>query len=187
MGQPVVHFEVIGKDAEKLHRYYSELFGWTFLMKDVADAKFPFGKDRWIQRNLIPISEGVACLDAGGALLDGTAKSFHRVLDSKAESMWETELDLLCKLMVRPVEPQRVSLINRAGVNAPGRQHISRRCRRESAPGKGGWGAIRAARFFRGHNDVLGDGRLTMEPVINCQISQKRECQQRWKDTRHRS
>ena len=28
MGQPVVHFEVIGKDAEKLHSYYSELFGW---------------------------------------------------------------------------------------------------------------------------------------------------------------
>jgi predicted enzyme related to lactoylglutathione lyase len=28
MGQPVVHFEVIGKDGEKLHRYYSDLFGW---------------------------------------------------------------------------------------------------------------------------------------------------------------
>jgi predicted enzyme related to lactoylglutathione lyase len=28
MGQPVVHFEVIGKDAKKLQSYYSELFGW---------------------------------------------------------------------------------------------------------------------------------------------------------------
>jgi uncharacterized protein len=28
MGQPVVHFEVIGKDASKLQQYYSELFGW---------------------------------------------------------------------------------------------------------------------------------------------------------------
>jgi uncharacterized protein len=28
MGQPVVHFEVIGKDGEKLQSYYSELFGW---------------------------------------------------------------------------------------------------------------------------------------------------------------
>ncbi len=28
MGQPVVHFEVIGKDMERLHGYYSELFGW---------------------------------------------------------------------------------------------------------------------------------------------------------------
>jgi predicted enzyme related to lactoylglutathione lyase len=28
MGHPVVHFEVIGNDAEKLQSYYSELFGW---------------------------------------------------------------------------------------------------------------------------------------------------------------
>jgi predicted enzyme related to lactoylglutathione lyase len=28
MGQPVVHFEVIGKDGEKLQSYYSDLFGW---------------------------------------------------------------------------------------------------------------------------------------------------------------
>ena len=29
MGQPVVHFEVVGKDAAKLQSYYSELFGWN--------------------------------------------------------------------------------------------------------------------------------------------------------------
>jgi uncharacterized protein len=28
MGQPVVHFEIIGKDADKLRNYYAELFGW---------------------------------------------------------------------------------------------------------------------------------------------------------------
>ncbi len=28
MGQPVVHFEVMGRDAAKLHSYYGELFGW---------------------------------------------------------------------------------------------------------------------------------------------------------------
>jgi uncharacterized protein len=28
MGQPVVHFEVIGKDGARLQSYYSELFGW---------------------------------------------------------------------------------------------------------------------------------------------------------------
>src|SRR6188474_1242768 len=30
MGQPVIHFEVIGKDMDTLHKYYSELFDWTF-------------------------------------------------------------------------------------------------------------------------------------------------------------
>ena len=28
MGQPVVHFEIIGKDAKELGDYYSKLFGW---------------------------------------------------------------------------------------------------------------------------------------------------------------
>ena len=30
MGQPVVHFEVIGKDAEKLQSFYADIFGWEF-------------------------------------------------------------------------------------------------------------------------------------------------------------
>ena len=30
MGQPVVHFEVIGKDPAGLRGYYGELFGWEF-------------------------------------------------------------------------------------------------------------------------------------------------------------
>jgi uncharacterized protein len=28
MGQPVVHFEVIARDGEKLRGYYADLFGW---------------------------------------------------------------------------------------------------------------------------------------------------------------
>jgi uncharacterized protein len=30
MGAPVVHFEIMGHDPEKLQSYYSELFGWEF-------------------------------------------------------------------------------------------------------------------------------------------------------------
>jgi predicted enzyme related to lactoylglutathione lyase len=29
MSNPVVHFEVVGKDAKKLGAYYSSLFGWN--------------------------------------------------------------------------------------------------------------------------------------------------------------
>ncbi|HVA23969.1 MAG TPA: VOC family protein [Chloroflexota bacterium] len=28
MGQPIVHFEIMGKDAIKLHKFYAELFNW---------------------------------------------------------------------------------------------------------------------------------------------------------------
>jgi uncharacterized protein len=30
MGQQVVHFEVVGQDADALRGYYGELFGWQF-------------------------------------------------------------------------------------------------------------------------------------------------------------
>jgi uncharacterized protein len=30
MAQPVVHFEVVAKDADALRSYYSQLFGWEF-------------------------------------------------------------------------------------------------------------------------------------------------------------
>jgi uncharacterized protein len=35
MGQPVVHFEIIGADPAKLRSFYGELFGWQF---EVGDA-----------------------------------------------------------------------------------------------------------------------------------------------------
>ena len=35
MGQPVVHFEIIGQDPAQLRSYYAELFGWGF---DTGDA-----------------------------------------------------------------------------------------------------------------------------------------------------
>jgi predicted enzyme related to lactoylglutathione lyase len=28
MGQPVIHFEIVGNDAKRLQNYYAELFGW---------------------------------------------------------------------------------------------------------------------------------------------------------------
>jgi predicted enzyme related to lactoylglutathione lyase len=28
MGQPVVHFEIMGTDMKVLHAFYSDLFGW---------------------------------------------------------------------------------------------------------------------------------------------------------------
>jgi hypothetical protein len=36
MGQPVVHFEIIGNDPAGLRSYYGELFGWEFNTGDAA-------------------------------------------------------------------------------------------------------------------------------------------------------
>ena len=46
MGQPVVHVEVMGKDAGKLREYYGELFGWKFtepMGPDYATLEDPDG------------------------------------------------------------------------------------------------------------------------------------------------
>jgi uncharacterized protein len=36
MGQPVVHFEIVGKDIDKLKDFYSEVAGWTYEMPPEA-------------------------------------------------------------------------------------------------------------------------------------------------------
>lgn len=36
MGQPVMHFEIIGSDPAKLRSYYGDLFGWEFATGDAA-------------------------------------------------------------------------------------------------------------------------------------------------------
>jgi uncharacterized protein len=58
MGQPVVHFEVIGKDGEKLQKYYADLFGWEI------DANNPMGYGT-VQREGNPTADGIG-IGGGG-------------------------------------------------------------------------------------------------------------------------
>ena len=37
MAQPVVHFEIAGKDPAKTREYYGKLFGWEFQMPEGMD------------------------------------------------------------------------------------------------------------------------------------------------------
>jgi predicted enzyme related to lactoylglutathione lyase len=61
MGQPVVHFEVIGVDGKKLQSFYSELFGWTI----DADNPMNYGLvDR--EGNVNPEGVGIGGGVAGG-------------------------------------------------------------------------------------------------------------------------
>jgi hypothetical protein len=45
MGQPVVHFEVVGKDGKKLQGFYSELFGWNVNSDNPMSYGIVDGKD----------------------------------------------------------------------------------------------------------------------------------------------
>ena len=93
MGQPVVHFEVIGKDGEKLRSYYAELFDWQI------DADNPMGYGV-IQRDGNTNSEGAGIgggVGQGPDGYDGHVTFYVEVPDveqalQKAESLGGTRV-----------------------------------------------------------------------------------------------
>jgi predicted enzyme related to lactoylglutathione lyase len=63
MGQPVVHFEIIGRDADRLRRFYAELFGWEFEVGDtVSSAVSAAGNYGFIDARLLA---GAAAVNGG--------------------------------------------------------------------------------------------------------------------------
>jgi predicted enzyme related to lactoylglutathione lyase len=61
MGQPVVHFEVIGKDGPKLQKYYADLFGWKIDANNPMHYGMVDGRD-----NPAPENRGIGGGVAGG-------------------------------------------------------------------------------------------------------------------------
>jgi predicted enzyme related to lactoylglutathione lyase len=61
MGQPVVHFEVIGKDGPTLQKYYADLFGWKVDANNPMHYGIVDGRD-----NPAPENRGIGGGIAGG-------------------------------------------------------------------------------------------------------------------------
>ena len=97
MGQPVVHFEIIGSDAGRLRDYYGELFGWRF---DTSPSVT--GSDHvLVERNTT--SDGVGIPGGIGEADDGHLTFYVGVPDvgaalEKAESLGGT----------RRMEPEKI-------------------------------------------------------------------------------
>jgi predicted enzyme related to lactoylglutathione lyase len=93
MGHPVVHFEILGKDGDKLRSYYSELFGWEI------DANNPMNygivqRDGNVSPEGVGIGGGIAAAPEG---YDGHVTFYVGVPDveaalAKAESLGGTRL-----------------------------------------------------------------------------------------------
>jgi uncharacterized protein len=93
MGAPIVHFEIMGKDPDKLQAYYGELFGWEFDKSNPMDYGTVSRED-----NLSPEGIGI-----GGGIgrspegYDGHVTFYVGVDDveaalSKAESLGGTRM-----------------------------------------------------------------------------------------------
>jgi predicted enzyme related to lactoylglutathione lyase len=65
MGQPVIHFEITGRDGGNLVRYYSELFGWEI------DENNPLNYGV-VQRDANTNSEGIGIGGGVGPAPDGS-------------------------------------------------------------------------------------------------------------------
>jgi hypothetical protein len=96
MGQPVVHFEVIGKDPEKLRSFYGELFGWEFdTSAPVAEAVSQPGNYGFVNRNTTNHGIGIPGGVGGGVGYDGYTTFYVGVPNveaalQKAESLGGT-------------------------------------------------------------------------------------------------
>jgi uncharacterized protein len=93
MGQPVVHFEIIGTDPPRLRDYYGELFGWEFdTSGGVAESVSEAGNYGFVQH---PEGAGIPGGVGGGANFPGRVLFYIGVDDvdaalQKAESLGGT-------------------------------------------------------------------------------------------------
>ncbi len=98
MGQPVVHFEVIGKDPEKLRSYYGDLFGWEFNTNaPVSSAVSQPGHYGFVDRSTTSDGTGIPGGVGGGKDYNGYSIFYVGVPDveaalQKAERLGGTRL-----------------------------------------------------------------------------------------------
>lgn len=93
MGNPVVHFEIIGKDAQRLRDYYGKLFDWQFdTASPVSEEVSEAGNYGFINLNTTPEGVGIPGGVGGGTNYESHAVFYVGVPNveaalAKAESL----------------------------------------------------------------------------------------------------
>jgi uncharacterized protein len=96
MGQPVVHFEIIGKNPRKLRGYYGALFGWEFdTSSPVAEEVSEPANYGFVDRDTTSDGSGIPGGVGGGTGYEGHVIFYVGVPDveaalRKAESLGGT-------------------------------------------------------------------------------------------------
>jgi predicted enzyme related to lactoylglutathione lyase len=85
MGQPVVHFEIIGNDPGKLREYYGDLFGWEFdTTARIAEAVSQPGNYGFVDGNTTSDGVGIPGGVGGGTGYDCHVTFYVSVPDVEA-------------------------------------------------------------------------------------------------------
>jgi predicted enzyme related to lactoylglutathione lyase len=96
IGQPVIHFEIIGTNPEGLRSYYGALFGWAFdTSSPVSDAVSEPANYGFVEQSTTPEGIGIPGGVGGGSGYHGHAIFYVGVPDveaalQKAESLGGT-------------------------------------------------------------------------------------------------
>ncbi len=91
MGQPVVHFEIIGKDPNQLRTFFGDLFGWEFdTDAPVAGAVSEPGNYGFVDRNTTGDGVGIPGGIGGGAGYETHAVFYVGVPDVET-ALWHAE------------------------------------------------------------------------------------------------
>ena len=93
MAQPVVHFEIIGKEPAKLRSYFGELFGWEFdTSSPVAEAVSEPDDYGFVNRNTTSEGTGIPGGVGGGSAYTPHALFYVGVPDVEAALQKAEEL-----------------------------------------------------------------------------------------------
>src|SRR5205085_12175653 len=167
LGEEQWHFDRVGQRPMLLEKRAAFAFRRhlrrSFIMEDVADAELVFHEESRVERDCVPIRQGITAFDADRAFLGGPAMIFDRVFKRQAEPARQTDLDFLRKHVIWPIELEGVALINEPGEDGPRRQHISLGEIRKTAPGEVGRSAIGTRHFFTGDDKTLALNSLPRE------------------------
>ena len=110
MGQPVVHFEVTGRDPERLRSFYGELFEWEFdTSAPVAEAISAPGRYGFVQRYASADGAGIPGGVGGGEDYDGHVIFYVGVPD--VEAALQSAERLGGTRLLGPVENRQAKLV----------------------------------------------------------------------------
>ena len=93
-------------------------------MENIADSRFEFGEDSWVERNLVPIGERITPFDTKRRVLSISVVVLDVVFESNVEPIRQTNFTFFGEMVIRIAEVDDVVFVNQAGVNRARRKNV---------------------------------------------------------------
>src|ERR1700736_2781991 len=149
----------------------TELVRWSwsaFVMQNVDETLFVFGKNCWVERNFVPIGECVTGFETECSILEIAIVSLDVIFDGDIDSVRQADFNFLSPMMVRTAEVDDIIFVDQAGINGAGWEDICICQRRETRLRKASGRAVRTRQRFSSHFDIR-----RISDLRSCQRNQR--------------